>query len=106
MGMSYFHEWTDTDASVCNNCEHFEIKDDFGTKFHCKSSGNTSTKMIKLSKTSSACSELDVREKAGLDKKSTKKGLVGKLADKAKKEAKAAVMRDVNTMGKNLKKML
>ena len=106
MGMSYFHEYMPTDANVCNNCKHFEVRDDFGTKYHCKSSGNTSTEMKKLSETTMKCPELEVRAESGLDSKSSGSGIMGKLADKAKSEAKAAVMRDVKTIGRNLGKMI
>ena len=105
--MSYFHEYNSTDANVCNNCEHFEMS---GDRYHCKSSGDYSSKMKKLDETTMECPELDVRAKAGLDSKKKGGGIGSKIADatvgKAKRELKAAAMRDVKTIGQNLGKLI
>ena len=106
MGMAYFHEDLPTDANACNGCQHFQTD---GKKHRCKSGGFTS-QSIKKKDTTMNCPELEVRAEAGLDKKKKGGGLGGMIKDatigKAKREVKAAALRDVKSIKRNLGKMI
>jgi len=105
MGLTYFAAWENVDIRACNNCQHL-AHGKKGYKYFCKSKGNGSNDMDERENTSMECSEWGINGSVNAEvaAKSKGKGIVGKLAEKAKGEVKKAVLRDLHTIGRNIGK--
>ena len=107
MGISYFYKWENVDTSACSGCQFFKPGKK-GYKYYCDSKGDGSNDTKESSETLMECSEWGVNSSVNSEvaQKSKDKGIMGKLASKAGGEVKKAAMRDVNTLKRNLGKMI
>jgi len=106
-GFSYFYVWENVDSEACDKCQYFELnKKNF--KYYCNSKGQGFDRKEKMRDTSMECSEWNVNKTVDEEvaEKSKGKGFVEKMAAKAGGELKKAALKDLNTMGRNLGKLI